>query len=140
VWAAYQAMTPTDQAELERLVGHLELDPRLDGRTKFAYATEAFTFSVYIAEKWAILYRLIDNHHIEIWAIRPDGNDWRQRYLRRCPGPLGRRPFWHAPPQTDLVSPPSSVLLSVLGAAVVNPSPGRSQRCPPRQRWPNSGE
>jgi hypothetical protein len=78
---AYAALAPDDQAEVDRLVAHLESDPWLDGRTKLAYASDVLPLAAYVTEGWAIIDRLVDNHFIEVWAIRPKGFEWRRRYI-----------------------------------------------------------
>jgi hypothetical protein len=65
--AVYNGLGPDDQAEVDQLLGILELNPWLDGLHKFY--DQASGNDVYDNGAWSIVYRVIDAAFVEIWAI-----------------------------------------------------------------------
>lgn len=64
----FKALNETDQAAVDRLVGLIRLDPKIDGVHKFMFASEVVIFTVYDNGSWTIIYR-IDGTDIQIWGI-----------------------------------------------------------------------
>jgi hypothetical protein len=64
------ALNPEDRAEVDRLIGLIELDPWLDGVHKFQIVVEPFIMNAYDNRIWQIVYRIADNAFIEVYGIR----------------------------------------------------------------------
>ena len=67
----YEALSPTDQSEINAVTRLLELDPWVDNVRKTNLSTPSITLILYEDERWRLLYRVVDERFIEEWAIEP---------------------------------------------------------------------
>ncbi len=65
----YDAFTPEEQAEIDRAIRLLELDPWPDKIRKSVLAVSPLILNAYDDGRWQITYRVVDYRFIEIFAI-----------------------------------------------------------------------
>jgi hypothetical protein len=55
------------------------LDPFVDGVRKFLFSAEVLVFTVYDDSRWVILFRLINDAVVQVYAIERADPERRQR-------------------------------------------------------------
>jgi hypothetical protein len=66
---AYEALSALDRAEVDRLIGIIELEPGIDELHKVQVPIPPDTLTAYDSGTWRIVYKLVDNAFVEIWGI-----------------------------------------------------------------------
>lgn len=57
------------QDDLDRTVRLLELDPHIDGVTKFRAVAGGEVVSLYDDDRWQIVYRIVDDRFLEMLGV-----------------------------------------------------------------------
>lgn len=66
---AYDALSGEDQADVDRVLRLLELNPWTDDVTRFTAVINDVGVGVYDDDRWEIVYRVVDERFIEVIGI-----------------------------------------------------------------------
>lgn len=66
VRSAYDSLPDPDKADIDRIVGLLELNPWGDDMIKYALTLGRQTAGIYDDGRWEVVYRVVDDRFIEI--------------------------------------------------------------------------
>ena len=77
--AFYNSLDALGQAEVTRIIALITLDPWIDGVTKFEYVSQVVVLTAYDDGDWVILYRILDDRVIQLWAIERADPERRRR-------------------------------------------------------------
>ena len=67
--AAYDRLSGDEQADVDRIIRLLELNPWADDTTKFTTTIGRRTAGVYDDDRWELVYRIVDDRFIEVLGI-----------------------------------------------------------------------
>lgn len=65
----YDALSDTDQAEVDAVIRLLEIDPQADDETTVSVTLGGIGFGVYDDGRWEIVFRVLDDRFIEVIGI-----------------------------------------------------------------------
>lgn len=65
----YDALTPEERVEADRVIYSIELNPWVDGVLKFPFLVPPLMVTLYGDDRWQITFRVVDDRFVEIYAI-----------------------------------------------------------------------
>lgn len=74
-----ESLEGADRDEVRRLLDLIATDPFWDQRTKFPFAVPPAIVSLYDSGEFKIVYHLVNNSRINVWAIARSGERPRIR-------------------------------------------------------------
>ncbi|MBI2760130.1 MAG: hypothetical protein HYX51_01725 [Chloroflexi bacterium] len=72
--ATRESLSEGERADVDRIVRLIEINPWADDTTKFAVRIGRWMAAVYDDDYWEIVYRVVDDHFVEIVGINRVGS------------------------------------------------------------------